>query len=111
MEQTEDSLLNAVKRAISEVDIVYLRTKHKETQTEYDEEGKKPVAETVREWETLEECRGSADTAKLKGLTEILSKLKESTAAGAADGDAQGTGVVLLPEVKSEAEEDGTGGS
>lgn len=95
----EQKLMNAIEKAISQLNVQYLHTKVKVTQTEYDEELKKPINEIVKESEQVEKVKCEYDISKIKILTELWLKLRDKdTGNSSEDEQDYGFGVVILPE-------------
>ncbi len=93
-------LIKKIDRAIKELDS-YTLTKHtKEKSVEYDEEGKKAVAETVVETEEISIVKGTVNAAALKSIASAIKELR-----GREDGTGDnGITVVLGEDIKELAE-------
>ena len=83
-------LIKKIDRAITELDR-YTLTKHtKEKNVEYDEEGKKAVAETVVETEEISIVKGTVNTAALKAIASAIKELRGK------EEEAEDTGITVL---------------
>lgn len=94
----EKKLITVIEKAIAELNVTYLHTKVKVTKTEYDEELKKPINEVVEESEHIERVNCEYDVSKIKALTELWLKIKETDASDIEKSLDDKFGVVILPE-------------
>lgn len=101
-EKLENKIANIIEKAISQANVTYLRKKVKVTDTEYDEDVRKPVREVVEEREILEKAKSEYDFKKIKELTELWIKLKASDEDAAEKSEQALGGVVILPDVNIE---------
>lgn len=94
---TED-LLKMLKKAVRQSGNTVLKCKRKTVSTEYDEELKKPLAETTEETEEVKELKGTVDVGSLKTITGLLKEISEMNGNNQSGQD--GGGVVLLADIK-----------
>lgn len=89
--------------AIREAGKSYVRNKTKTTETEYDEECKKPVREVISEKEDIIPMEGNIDTMSLKRLTSALKDVQDILAqTQQSNEDNDEGGVVILAAVDGE---------
>jgi len=103
-EKIDKKIADVIIKAISQTNITYLKKKIKVTDTEYDEEVKKPVREVVEENEVLEKTTGEYDVKKIKDLTDIWFRLKESDGDINKINETNNCGVVILPDIQKAVE-------
>ena len=104
MEEKIDSLtqklIAKIERAIEELDSYTLTRTTKEKNTEYDDEGKKPVYETVVETEEISIVKGTVNTSNLKTIAAAIKELRDKDGN---EGDG-GITVLLSEEIKELSE-------
>lgn len=87
-------LLKSLRKAAKGKEIIYVKTKTKNTQTVYDEDLKKPIQEIITETEEIEPRDAGLDMGMLKTISGILKELKDIQTPVHSGGE-QG-GVVIL---------------
>ncbi len=93
-------LIKKIDRAIGELD-KYTLTKHtKEKSVEYDEEGKKAIAETVVETEEISIVKGTVNTSALKSIASAIKELRGKDE----ETESEGVTVILSEEIKELSE-------
>lgn len=96
LDAINEALISKLERAVEELDSYIVKSSRKEKRLEYDEEGKKPLYEEIREEEELHTEKGIVDRAALK---QLVSTLKELRGGDVSEGDC---GVEVLLSCESE---------
>ncbi|MBQ3183388.1 MAG: hypothetical protein IJB24_07935 [Clostridia bacterium] len=93
-------LIEKIERAIEELDSYTLTKTTKEKNTEYDDEGKKAVSETIVETEEISIVKGTVNASNLKTIAAAIKELRGKDE----ETENEGITVILSEEIKELSE-------